>query len=391
MSAGAHEVFPEPTAPPYTLFLISPANLSGERGALIFNPKSSFPLAEQLRSIEGAPLGAVFSFVSGLYFRGKMAYAEAFGKAPPGLSAGLVISPAEGLRFLYEPVTLERLRGWARVPIGEQNPSYTGPLVEHAVALERALGAAARFVLLGSVATDKYVAPLGEVFGSRLLFPADFVGRGDMSRGSLLLGAARSGVELAYAPVLGAERHGARPTRASSAGQRAAEPTAALERPKRPGLELVLLIGLPGAGKSTFCAQRFAASHEVISKDALKRRQSPARLHDALLGRALAAGRSVVVDNTNVSLAQRRGLIALGRAHGARVLGYTFEANARECVARNALRTGPERIPNVGIFAAAKRLVQPSLAEGFDALYRVQTLPELVFDVHPDAAGEPRG
>ena len=154
--------------------------------------------------------------MSGLYFRGKMAYAEAFGKAPPGLSAGLVISPAEGLRFLYEPVTLERLRGWSQVPIDEDNPSYTAPLVEHAAALERALGKTARFVLLGSVATDKYVAPLGEVFGSRLLFPAEFVGRGDMSRGALLLQAVRHGTELSYQPVAGAVRRGRRAPRVRS-------------------------------------------------------------------------------------------------------------------------------------------------------------------------------
>jgi hypothetical protein len=359
--------------PPYTIFLISPANLSGERGGLVFNPAATFPLAERLRSLEGAPLGEVFSFVSGLYFRGKMAYAQAFGKAPPGLSAGLVISPAEGLRFLYEPVTVQRLRSWAEVPIDAANPSYTGPLLEHASALEQALGTSARFVLLGSVATDKYVAPLTTVFGPRLLFPAEFVGRGDMSRGAMLLAATRSGVELAYAPVLGAERHGPRPARAT---RRRGEPA-----PVAPGLELVLLIGLPGAGKSTYREQHFDPSHVVVSKDVLKRSRAPARKHDELLRRALAAGRSVVVDDTNVTLEARRRLVELGRAHGARVLGYVFEATARECVARNARRQGAARIPNIGIFAAAKRWVEPSHGEGFDELYRVSTLPELVFGI----------
>jgi predicted kinase len=93
----------------------------------------------------------------------------------------------------------------------------------------------------------------------------------------------------------------------------------------------------------------------------------------------------VVVDSTNVSLDRRQRLIAIARSHGARVLGYAFEATARECVARNALREGVARIPNIGIFAAAKRLVRPSQGEGFDELYRVYTLPELAFDVHPDA------
>jgi hypothetical protein len=152
----------------------------------------------------------VFSFVSGLYFRGKMTYAETFGRPPPGLAGALVISPGEGLRFLHEPVTLERLRGWAEVPIDERNRRFTEPLVRHAAALERAHGSGTRFVLLGSVATDKYVRPLTRVFGDHLLFPPDFVGRGDMSRGALLLRAARAGRELAYAPVEGAPRHGPR-------------------------------------------------------------------------------------------------------------------------------------------------------------------------------------
>ncbi len=139
-----------------------------------------------------------------------MTYAERFGRPPPGLAGGLVISPGEGLRFLHEPLTIDRLRAWAQVDIDAANPRFTGPLIEHAVALERAHGAATRFVLLGSVATDKYVQPLTRVFGDHLLFPPDFVGRGDMSRGALLLRCAREGRELEYAPIEGSRRHGGR-------------------------------------------------------------------------------------------------------------------------------------------------------------------------------------
>jgi hypothetical protein len=380
-------------APPFTIFLISPANLGGERAALIFNPRASFALAEQLRSHEGAPLGEVYSFVSGLYFRGKKAYAEAFGRAPPGLSAGLVISPSEGLRFLYEPVTVERLRGWAHVSIDASNRAFTEPLVEHAAALDRAFGSNARFVLLGSVATDKYVEPLGRVFGERLLFPPEFIGRGDMSRGSLMLQAARAGQELAYAPILGSERHGRRapgvsPRRRTPSSSPPLAPPAALPAPSSPsgaGPELVILVGLPGSGKSTFFRQRFAATHEHISRDELRKQRAPLRRQNELLERALAGGRSVVVDNTNVSLKDRAVLVALGRRHGARLSVYLFEADARECVARNAGREGVARIPAVGIFAAAKRLVRPALSEGFDALFVVRPLPDLSFDVSPDA------
>lgn len=386
----------------YTLFLLSPANLSGQRGKLVFNPAAGFPLAEQLRSSEGAPLGDVFSFISGLYFRGKKAYAQAFGRGPPGLSPGLVISPAEGLRFLHEPVTVDRLQRWAEVPVDEHEPRFVRPLVEHAEALQRGLGDGARFVLLGSVATDKYVVPLTRVFGERLLFPPEFVGRGDMSRGSLMLQAARTGAELAYAPVLSIDRRGARApsvsrrarTNASAAKPPISESTAAGAAAASEGapstrapLELVVLVGLPGAGKSTF-ARRFAQSHERVSRDELRQSRSPRRRHAELIVRALRAGRSVVVDDTNVSPEQRAPLFAAARAHDARVVVYRFTAEPHECVARNAQREGAARVPAVAIFAAARKLVLPSPAEGADALFLVETVAGGAFEVRPDDAGQ---
>lgn len=163
-----------------------------------------------MRSAEGAPLGEVFSFVSGLYFRGKVAYMQAFGRPPPGLSKGLVISPCEGLLSPEERVDLERLRGWSGIEVDADNPDFTEPLIEHAEALVRAVGGACRFVLLGSVATDKYLRPLEKVFGDWLLFPSDFAGKGDMSRGSMMLKAARDGRELGYVPTEGATKSRAR-------------------------------------------------------------------------------------------------------------------------------------------------------------------------------------
>ena len=198
------------SALPHTVFLLSPANMGGERAQLVLNPRATFPLALELRSAEGATIGDLFSFVSGLYFRGKRTYTEAFGRPPPGLPAGLVISAGEGLRMLHERLTVQRLRAWGEVPIDAANPQFVEPLMEHAVALERAHGATTRFVLLGSVASAKYVLPLTRVFGDHLLFPSDFVGRGDMSRGALLLRAARAGKELPYIPVEGAVRKGPR-------------------------------------------------------------------------------------------------------------------------------------------------------------------------------------
>jgi hypothetical protein len=192
--------------------LLSPASLSGARAALLLGDKSRFPLAQQVRSPEGAPLGEVFSFVSGLYFRGKLAYARAFGQPPEGLPGAMVITAGEGLLSPDERVDVARLRGWASVAIDAGNPLFTEPLVEHAAGLARAVGAGCRFVLLGSVATDKYVRPLGRVLGDWLLFPSDFVGRGDMSRGSIMLRAARDGRELSYVAVEGARRSTARAT-----------------------------------------------------------------------------------------------------------------------------------------------------------------------------------
>jgi hypothetical protein len=196
----------------HTIFLLSPANLGGPRAELVLNPHADFLLARQLRS-GVAPLGDVFSFVSSLYFRGKVAYAAAFARPPPGLPGALVITPGEGLRFLHERLTIERLRSWATVPIDARDARFTEPLVNHAVALARAHGATTRFVLLGSVASNKYVEPLVSILGRHLLFPPDFVGRGDMSRGGLLLRAARAGRELSYAPIEGAARRGPRPAR----------------------------------------------------------------------------------------------------------------------------------------------------------------------------------
>jgi hypothetical protein len=186
--------------------LLSPVKLSGKRGQLLLSPTSRGALAEQLRSPEGAPLGEAFSFVSGLYFRGKLAYARAFGSALGAEPGAFIISAGGGLCRLDEPVTTARLSAWASVDIDEQNPHFAIPLVRHTSELLDRYPASARFVLLGSLASNKYVAPLLEVLGSRALFPSLFLGMGDMQRGSVLLEAARQGRELAYEPLAGARR-----------------------------------------------------------------------------------------------------------------------------------------------------------------------------------------
>lgn len=186
------------------VMLLSPAKLSGKRGRMLFDPEAEFSVARELRSPAGAPLAEVFSFVSGLYFRGKAGYAREFARTNNGLPASWVISAGGGLCTLDERVTLERLRGWAEVSIHEENPHFTAPLYRHAAALLEAHEPSTRFVLLGSVASDKYVVPLLEIFGEQLLYPKEFAGRGDMSRGSLMLRAVSEQRELDYEPVMSA-------------------------------------------------------------------------------------------------------------------------------------------------------------------------------------------
>jgi hypothetical protein len=197
------------------VFLLSPANCGGLRAKMVMSPSAQFALARQLRS-QGAPLGDVFAFVSGLYFRGKLAYARRFAQPPepadPVAAGGvLVITPNAGLRAADMPVTVESCRGFAGVDIDIRNPAYRDPLERGARALLDAVGPECEVVLLGSVASGKYVEVLLPIFGDKLVFPPAFVGRGDMSRGGLLLRSVASGIELDYGPIAGAVRHGARP------------------------------------------------------------------------------------------------------------------------------------------------------------------------------------
>jgi hypothetical protein len=199
------------------LFLLSPANCSGRRAQLLLSGRGSFELATRLRD-RAAPIGEVFSFVSGLYFRGKLTYASAFARiadSPTEESlAGrgvLIITSSAGLRSPETPVTLDALRRFALESVDASNAQYRRPLVRSAEAVAREVGPDCDVVLLGSIASPKYVDVLLGVFGHRLLFPSSFVGRGDMSRGGLLLRAAAAGEELDYQPVAGAVRHGPRP------------------------------------------------------------------------------------------------------------------------------------------------------------------------------------
>ena len=149
-------------------------------------------------------------------------------------------------------------------------------------------------------------------------------------------------------------------------------------------MECVILVGLPGSGKSTFYRERFAGTHELVSKDAMRHNRKPQRRQEQLIEAALSAGRSVVVDNTNPRVADRAPMIAAARRHGAQVAGYVFTTEAADALRRNRARTGRERVPDVAIFATRKRLELPTFGEGFDRLYTVSVLEETQsFEVHP--------
>ncbi len=199
------------TEPWHRIFLLSPAHCGGKRAQVLLNERATFPLAERLRSPEGVPLGEAFSFLSGLYFRGKLAYAARFGRTPAGEPGALVITANRGLLPADTMVTVADLHEFGTVDIRADDERYRGPLARDAAMIAR--DPETSIVLLGSIATGKYVDVLLEIFGDRLLFPSQFVGRGDMSRGALLLRAARQGTELGYQPVAGAIRRGPRAAR----------------------------------------------------------------------------------------------------------------------------------------------------------------------------------
>lgn len=200
-------------ATPVRIFLLSPARCDGRRAQALLNPAADFPLALQLRQPDGAALGDVFAFLSGLYFRGKLTYARAFASAPN--SEIRIITTNRGLLPPEARVRPGDLHDFSRVDLGSAGEEFERPLLRDAEHLEREAPAESAVVLLGSIATNKYVGPLLRVFEDGLLFPREFIGRGDMSRGGLMLRHASEGTELDYIPVANAVRHGKRPPKLS--------------------------------------------------------------------------------------------------------------------------------------------------------------------------------
>jgi len=193
-----------------TVFLLSPAHCGGRRAQILLREAAAFPLAVQLRE-QGAPLGDVFSFLSGLYFRGKLSYGRAFARALAVPHGVLVITPGRGLVPPDTIVRLDDLREIAEIGVAADEPRFREPLERDSAALASGLSGDDAVILLGSIATGKYVDVIESRLDGRLRFPVDFVGRGDMSRGGLMLRCVLAARELSYVPIAGAVRHGQRP------------------------------------------------------------------------------------------------------------------------------------------------------------------------------------
>jgi hypothetical protein len=179
------------------VFVLSPANCNGVRARWLLRKNSRSEMAQRLRS-SGAALGDVFSFLSALYFRGKLAYAQAFSCPPSDCPGIFVVTPTAGLVPHDTLIRLPKLRGFSRVPIHVKNRLYYSSLRRTAKELASRIGSDCEVVLLGSLASHKYLEILSPIFGSRLIIPAEFIGLGDMSRGGLLLRHVRENRELNY-------------------------------------------------------------------------------------------------------------------------------------------------------------------------------------------------
>jgi hypothetical protein len=179
------------------VFLLSPAHAGGKRATTLFRSGTGFDLAQRLRTT-GIELGEAFSFMSPLYFRGKLLYASTFANAPEGVPSALVITPSRGLLAPKTIVRLEELVEICDQQVDVRNPKYRDPLERDLGLLSESIGTQVRVVLLGSIATRKYIPVLREKLGERLAVPREFVGLGNMSRGALLLRCSREGYELDY-------------------------------------------------------------------------------------------------------------------------------------------------------------------------------------------------
>lgn len=205
------------------VFVLSPANCNGLRARWILRKNSRSELARRMRD-DGAPLAEIFSFLSALYFRGKLAYARTYAEPPAACPGIWIITPTVGLVPHDTIIRMAQLRGFSRGRIHVKSKLYCSSLRRTAGKLAGEIGSDCELVLLGSLATGKYLDILGPIFGSRLQVPQEFIGRGDMSRGGLLLRCVKETKELNYIEAaaltaLPAKRHRMKQPAADSRGE----------------------------------------------------------------------------------------------------------------------------------------------------------------------------
>jgi hypothetical protein len=202
------------------VFILSPARSDGVRASYLFNPKTSIAMGLEMQAQIKQPIGKVFTYLSGLYFRGKVAYAERFALAASETAIGAwVITSNQGLLPLHAPIGLDDLSSFSRTPIALGEPRYEEPLRRDLVRLISGDNSSAEYILLGSVSTDKYTEAMVSILGERVLFPVEFLGRGDMSRGALMLRHSKTGEELAYAPLTSITKKGKKVAKRLSAAR----------------------------------------------------------------------------------------------------------------------------------------------------------------------------
>ena len=131
---------------------------------------------------------------------------------------------------------------------------------------------------------------------------------------------------------------------------------------------IVILMGLQGSGKSTFYKTFLEGEFVRVNLDTLKTRHR----EDLLIEKSLENGESFAIDNTNPTRLERKKYIDIAKSHGYRTVGYFLESKIRDCMARNALREGRARVPEIAIAATSNKLEIPSYDEGFDELYFVK-------------------
>jgi len=183
------------------VFLLSPANCNGVRAGWILRRNARSEIAKRLRDPAGVPLAEVYSFLSALYFRGKLTYARAFADPPLSTAGVMIITPTAGLMPDGATIGLSTLRGFSRVPINVKNRRYRTAFLRGLRQLANDVGPDCEVILLGSIATGKYLDLVQQVFADQLRVPAEFIGLGDMSRGALLLQCVREQRELNYVSV----------------------------------------------------------------------------------------------------------------------------------------------------------------------------------------------